>query len=297
MVLFVLAVLLAGCGSTTAGRAPSPTATRVASPVPSATPHATPAIPSTLTPISLNAFASACGDADVQGHAYRAGDLYLDVALSNLAYPSAKLPDGVALKPFKLANTADALHGLSALPEVNPDLERVGVLVEVCSARAGATYHVESGAVHIDSFVPYTGALNSWQFCSGFFQNGHQDGGGCGGGSRGDAELHAVFATSAGTGSVAQASLATNPLSETALPPNQSRVLTFTFPPPTAPGTYQFSFSVTIDGAKTPFAALPDQLLLDRAARAWTGDACATPTMQAQIPSGSADSYICPGAS
>ncbi len=63
--------------------------------------------------------------------------------------------------------------------------------------------------------------------------------------------------------------------------------------PPTALGTYRFSFSVTADGARLPFASLTDDMLLGPA-RKWTGAACAQPAMQSQIPSGSPDDYICP---
>jgi hypothetical protein len=63
--------------------------------------------------------------------------------------------------------------------------------------------------------------------------------------------------------------------------------------PPTALGTYRFSFSVRVDGANLPFALFTDDLLLGPA-RKWTGAACATPAMQSQIPVGSTDAYICP---
>jgi hypothetical protein len=63
--------------------------------------------------------------------------------------------------------------------------------------------------------------------------------------------------------------------------------------PPTAPGTYRFSFSVTVDGARMPFALLTDDLLLGPA-RKWTGAACLKPEMQAQILTGGTDAYICP---
>jgi hypothetical protein len=62
---------------------------------------------------------------------------------------------------------------------------------------------------------------------------------------------------------------------------------------PTTVGTYNFSFSVTVDGAKTPFAPLGVDLLLGPA-RVWDGAACLKPEMQAQIPTGSTDAYICP---
>jgi hypothetical protein len=251
------------------------------------------AISSTLSTVSFDQFGAACAGADAQGRAYRIGDLYVVVALTNVSYPAAKLPDGVALKPFKLTDPSDGFGGLPRSPEVNPGLDRSGVFVELCNTRTTASHRIEGASVRIDRFTPFTGALNSWQFCDGWYQSGQRTGGGCGGGYRMDAQLNAAFPADAGVGAVAPASLVADNFNETSLPPNQSRILDVTLTAPTAPGTYQFSFSVTLDGAKTPFASLPDALLLGPA-RTWAGDACAIPAMQSQIPSGSADRYICP---
>jgi hypothetical protein len=297
IMLLILSALLAGCGSTTTGRAVTPTATLA----PSATPSATP-----LTNVTFEQFHAACPLSEPSGHLYQIGDLYVSVDLTNLDYPAAKLPDGVPLAPYKLAPGTDQFRGLPPTPKVNPNLGRDGFFVSVCNASKSASHRIEGVDVRIDRFTPYTGALNSWQFCAGWYANGHADGGGCGGGYQAGEYLHATFGANAGAEATTPASfIKSGPdLGDTPLPslpltrtPGRSVLMVVSLTAPTAPGTYNFSFSLTVDGAKTAFAPLTDDLLLDPAARTWSGDACATPAMQAQIPSGSADSYICPGAS
>jgi hypothetical protein len=300
-IMLGLSIVLVGCGSTTTGRATAtPTATAAATVTPSPIPPAT---------VTYEQFHAACPSSNGQGNAlgrtYQFGDLYVAISLTNVSYPAAKLPDGTPFNPFKLPNPNSELGGLSATPEVNPDIARTGVFIEVCNAAAIASHRIEGVDARIDRFVPFTGALNSWQFCAGWYANGHADGGGCGGGYQAGELLQAAFSANASAGATTTANFvkAGQDLDGAPLPPlpltrksGQSVLMVASLTPPTAPGTYTFSFSLTIDGAKTPFAPLADDLLLDPAARTWSGDACATPTMQAQIPSGSADSYICPDA-
>src|SRR5215831_18220989 len=97
-VLLALSLLLAGCGSVTVRTSATPTAARIGTPTASPTPRPTKAISSTISTVSFDQFRAACAGADAQGSAYRIGDLYVVVALTNVSYPAAKLPDGVALK-------------------------------------------------------------------------------------------------------------------------------------------------------------------------------------------------------
>jgi hypothetical protein len=298
MTLLVVSLLLAGCGSTTTGHAATPTATLA----PTATPSPTP--PTTVT---YEQFRAACpssnGQGNSQGRTYRFGDLYVAVSLTNISYPAAKLPDGVPLAPYKLAPGTDQFRGLPSTPEVNPDLERIGVFIEVCNAATTAGHRIEGMDARIDRFTPLTGDLNSWQFCAGWYQNGHVDGGGCGGGYQAGELLHATFSASAGAGATTPANfvkagydLEGAPLSPLPLSrkPGQSVLMVVSLTAPTTPGTYNFSFSLTVDGAKLLFAPLADDLLLDSAARTWSGDACTVAAMQDELPVGSPDSYICP---
>jgi hypothetical protein len=298
--LFALSVLLAGCGSVTTQTSDTPTATLA----PTATPSPTPTPPATVT---YEQFRAACPSSNGQGNAlgrtYRFGDLYVAVSLTNISYPAAKLPDGVPLAPYKLAPGTDQFRGLPATPEVNPDIARTGIFIEVCNAAATASHRIEGVDARIDRFVPFSGALNSWQFCAGWYANGQASGGGCGGGYQAGELLQAAFSANASAEATAATSFvkAGQDLDGVALPPlpltrkpRQSVLMVLSLTPPTAPGTYNFSFRLTVDGAKTPFAPLVDDLLLDSTAHAWSGDACVTPAMQLQIPASSTDSYICP---
>jgi hypothetical protein len=294
LLILLLSVSLVGCGSTTTGYAATPTATLAPSPTPS---------PAPLTTVTPEQFRAACSISQPGAHIYQIGDLYVSVDLTNVDYPAAKLPDGVPLAPYKLAPGMDQFRGLPPTPKVNPNLNDNGFFVSICNAAKSASHRIEGVDVRIDRFIPFTGDLNSWQFCAGWYANGHADGGGCGGGYQAGELLHATFGANAGAGATTPASFvkAGTDLDETPLSPipltrkpGQSVLMVVSLTAPTTPGTYNFAFSLTVDGAKTPFAPLADDLLLDSAARAWSGDACATPAMQAQIPASSTDSYICP---
>jgi hypothetical protein len=52
--------------------------------------------------------------------------------------------------------------------------------------------------------------------------------------------------------------------------------------------------SLDADGTAPPFASIPDQILFAPAAIKWDGESCLTPAMKAQIPTSSANAYICP---
>jgi hypothetical protein len=258
--------------------------------------------PALLPSATADQFRAACPAGQGFGSVYQSGDFYIAVSLIGLTYPAAKLPDGLPLAPFKLPSDAGELHGLPQSPEVNPELEHTGVMVEFCNGAKTASHRVEGVTAHIDRFTPYTGNLNSWQFCAGFYMNGKVNGGGCGGHFFADEYLHATFDPAAGAGATQDANfikvVSEDPTPAPPLPfslmSGQSVLLEVAITAPTAPGTYGFSFSVGADGAHLPYAALPDELLLDAAARKWSGDACSVPAMQDQLPPGGADSYICP---
>jgi hypothetical protein len=285
----LLCALLVACGSTTAGGAATPTATLSSTPA-----H--------LPTVTADQFHAACPSGQGFGDIYQSGDSYIAVSLIGLAYPAVKLPDGVPLAPFKLPSSAGDLHGLPQSPEVNPELEHTGIMVEYCNGAKSASHRVEGVSVRIDRFTPYTGTLNSWQFCDGFYTNGAVNGGGCGGHFFADEYLHATFAATAGAGTTRDADFIKVVSEDTPpspplpfdLPPGQSVLLEVALTAPTAPGTYGFSFSIGVDGAHPPYAALSDDLLLDSVARKWSGQACTVAAMQDELPANSTDSYICP---
>ena len=64
----------------------------------------------------------------------------------------------------------------------------------------------------------------------------------------------------------------------------------------TRQGMYALSFGVRVDGA-SPATLTPSDgaFVMAPSASVWTGTACQTPTMQAQIPAASTDAYyVCP---
>jgi hypothetical protein len=278
---------LVGCDTTSAGRSATPTAT------PSST-------PARLLTATADQFHAACPSGQGFGDIYQSGDSYIAVSLIGLAYPAAKLPNGVPLDPFKLPSDAGDLHGLPQSPEVNPELEHTGIMVEYCNGAKSASHRVEGVSVRIGRFTPYTGTLDSWQFCDGFYTNGKVNGGGCGGHFFADEYLHATFNSTAGAGATSNADFIKAP-DDSTLPPlpvnlssGQSALLEVALTAPTAPGTYGFSFSVGVDGAHLPYAALSDDLLLDSATRKWSGQACTVAAMQDELFGVSTGSYICP---
>jgi hypothetical protein len=281
----------------TGGTTGTPTATTAqATDTPLATATATP-----LPTISAAQFRAVCPNGYAGGNIYQIGDLYVAVSLTGVNYPSSKLPDGTLLKPFKLASTTDKYRGLSPMPEVNPNLNDTGLFVTACNASRSISHRIDGVTVRIESFTPFTGDLNTWQYCDTFYQNGHEDGGGCGGGFVYDEKLNASFATGAGAGATVAADFVSAGTDGTndvpPLPitrkPGQSLNMNLTVTTPTASGTYHFSFSVKVDGANLAFALFTDDLLIGPA-RKWNGAACLKPEMQAQIPADSADAYICP---
>jgi hypothetical protein len=283
---FLTCSFLVGCSSATAGNAATPTAT------PS---------PAPLSTATADQFHAACPSGQGFGDIYQSGDSYIAVSLIGLAYPAVKLPDGILLDPFKLPSDAGDLHGLPQSPEVNPELEHTGIMVEYCNGAKSASHRVEGVSVRIDRFTPYTGELNSWQFCDGFYTNGKVNGGGCGGHFFADEYLHATFDSTASVRATRSADFIKVVSDDSTLPPlpvnltpGQGALLEVAITAPTVPGTYGFSFSVGVDGAHLPFAALSDDLLLDSAARKWSGQACTVAAMQDELFGVATGSYICP---
>jgi hypothetical protein len=278
-----------------------PTAT-IGQPTTTPLPTATATILPTITAASVHTltatqYSAACPKIVSEHPAsyYQIHEIYLAIYLTGVTYASAKLPAGIPLKPFKLGPGSDPNRGLPAQPYVNPDL-RGGFFVTVCNASQSLSHRIDGATVRVESLVPFPGDLNSWQFCDRYYQNGSVAGTGCGGGATSDLDLSATFAANAGAGAAVPAIV--DPQSIAPPPPltrqpGQSADIRLAVTPPTALGTYRFSVSLMVDGARLPFATLMDELLLGPA-RKWTGDACATPAMQAQIPAGSTDAYICP---
>ncbi len=292
------ALLLAGCASQSPTQ---PGANATATHTPTQVPTPTP-----LPTVATSQVAAACGFTGGGFNStpfYQVGDLYINVQLNGLDYPSRKLPDGTPLQPLQLNATSDP--GLSQQiplqPLVNPDLS-TGFVITLCDA--GSTAHtIQSVTARIDSFTAFSGALNSWQLCDGYYSQGAPMGGGCGGAFLANEYLNATFSASAEAGATTPAAFVKAgsdnngnpyPALPTALQPGQSMSISVAMTAPTVAGTYLFSFSVTADGVMSAFVPTTDPVLLDSAARKWSGPACSA--YASQIPANSSADYICPEA-
>ncbi|MBF6590999.1 MAG: hypothetical protein IVW57_10795 [Ktedonobacterales bacterium] len=297
LALLLALPLLAACG-TTGTRAgeravASPTPTHTATPRPTRTPTAT------LLPCDP-ALATAPDSVHV-------GDLVIGVR--SQGYPARLLPDGLPLAPFRLAApTGPALDAqLPPMPAVNPELGEpvAGYSATICDA-AARTHIVTGLSLRITDFIAATGPLNEWAICDGWYARPRgAQGGGCGGGVGPTQNCqHASFLADAGVGA-AVATAASHadgcqgdlPLPVTLLP-GQALPVRLGITPPTTPGTYHFALGIALDGGPAAFAPIEPMVLLAPVAHRWTGAACQTSAMQAQIPPATdpPTAYLCPEA-
>jgi hypothetical protein len=211
------------------------------------------------------------------------------------------LPDNLPLAPYQLSDWEGST--LPRLPLVNPTLTGPGgFYFAICNTSKTVTHRIAGVDALIATFTPYTGALNTWSFCAGSYTPAGGGNGGCGGGYETYANLTATFPAAAGAGAGVPAMYTdvrddfrapTPPLAMN-IPPLTYGFLVAHVVAPTVPGYYTFSFRLHVDDSVTPYQADDESLLLDPLARDWSGDACQTPAMKAQIPANSPNSYICP---
>lgn len=303
-------VMLAGCSVS------SPTST--AQTTPSA--HAATAIP-----------ASACGDASATASV---GGITVapQAPLDALAYPTAKLPDGIASRPLIVA-VGDLPPLGTAQPKYTPDpthptnplvMQDTGGGYVLSLQNSSPSAHTVRGVeVCLDSLTPTSGQLNEWQPCDAPYRRSGSPGpGGCGGHTQQEVFLHAPFTATptVGTRVTATETRADDSFYTTryqpfpiTLQPGAHLTLEIGIGPTTTcpvspatgfpassclfktPGTYTFAFGLLVDAGASVVAAhsLPTVLA---PATEWTGDACTTPTMQTLIPPATtpATNYVCP---
>jgi hypothetical protein len=303
-----LSLLLAGCRATTTARTTARTGATVG-----ATPSATaPLSTSTPLPTPDASQLAACGLNSPSG-VLRLGDLLVtDPGFTNIAIPARKLPDGTPLAPFRLANgdTIDAL--LASDPAVNPNMTAGagGYWLGVCNASPTIVHVVRGASVRIETVTPYSGELNAWDSCDGFYHASTKQAGeaGCGGGGFCANEyLKATFdtttagatATVTAVGSDRDVSGGCGPVVFGPLPvslkPHQAIFMNIGAALPSAPATYTFAFGVALDSTAPSYPPASRPILLAPIKHKWTGAACASPAMQAQIPPASSPTYyICP---
>lgn len=210
-------------------------------------------------------------------------------------YPSTLMSSNQLNAPYQIA--ASAVNNYAPNPPVNPVLSN-GYIFQICNQTTTA-HTLTSMRVHIASFTPRSGPLSVWHIC----QDGPYDAatkqttGGCGGG------LGAVdwLATTLPNNTTGASALAiANPHGGVNLPatigPNRSIQVLIAVDGLTSQGVYALKFGVSVDGAAPTMLTPSDgAFLIAPSASVWTGTACQTPAMQAQIPASSQDIYyVCP---
>jgi hypothetical protein len=295
--------LLAGCGQTVSG---SPNTDTAKTPTATAYPTATLAPTVAPTPAALTSGHPCTTDTSGQVSYVWIGDLKVSQAHFILAYPARQLPATLnTSKPYRLpANAFDPPD-----PPVNPHTDDGnGYSLTICNTAKSASHTIYGVTVSIAAFTPYTGTLNTWQFCDSVYArpDGVQ-GGGCGGAYVTDEKLQAQFAGDAGVGAKAQViqlgtgtaapdgGLDTSPL-PIRLGPGQMLVVTLGVTPPTALGTYNFAFGLSYDSVTSAPISTMQPTLFDSATVAWNGQNCAKPALLSQIPAAITNpptDYVC----
>ncbi len=302
--IFLVAVILAGCGAT------SPAATGTATPAPS--PTTTP-----LPQVSYTDAAAACkGLSTITGTGpsfYRFGDLLV----SGGAYYGIglrKLPDNTPFAPLLMPDPNDqaALDArYPAQPAVNPI--GMGFAVTLCNASKTQARAIEGVTVRITQFEPYTGTgrVYGWTVCDGYYTRSDPHGvvgGGCGYGVHTDEMLKVTYPANAATGMelaatwVSASDISTDPTHTTPwgplpamLPPGQF-VSVLVSGAPTTTGMYTLGVAPTVDHTRLAFVPVGYPALFTGTLQKWTGEACLAPGMQGQIPAATTPTsyYICP---
>ena len=314
-VTLVMALALVGCGSRATTQI-SATATTPASmtTTPAATSGSFAPTLATVAPAPTSHAGSfaACGQSSTSSSTVGVPVSLLDgmtvtasTPMGNLAMPQTRIPNGTPLAPYKLTNNISASFNASAV-QVNPrtDAPGGGYVLTLCNT-SGHTRRIDAVRVAIASATPYTGSLATWVFCSNIYDAAQHTASNeqCGGSDIENNYMRAAFASNAGVGATAAATMVSvspvlrpvlGPL-PVSLAPNQMMSIEVGVTAPTAPATYTFSFALAVDGAAPRTVAISQPTLLAPVTQAWTGDNCQTSAMLAEMPT--SGQYVCPPAS
>lgn len=309
--LTTLCALLTACAAGGGGGGASPGATSTASGTP------TPNILALNGNDTSSQAMSACGGVFSGGGdpqiVYKLGDSLYAEAVYGLPYASYQLPADLPVAPWPLPGeigSEQLTAQLGGAPNLNPGIgQGAGILLTVCNASA-QPLTLSGAQVIVADFSPATGSVDAWNGCDGAFVRPQGlFGGGCGGAIIADETMSATFVASAGKGATASAAQGSangqngyGPLPVT-LKPSGSISLIISLTRPNALGTYEFAVSATTSASggasvMSPYAPLPPQLFA-LVAHKFTGQACTSSAMQAQIPAAAtnpATYYICPEA-
>lgn len=221
----------------------------------------------------------------------RIGDVVLSTAFVNPDGIFYQLPDNTLLKPLQVPVSG------SIGPQPDPSwpksiLTATTVYAYICNASTTQAHTITAMHIKLAAFTPYTAQLSAWDFCSGTFSNGtgviptNCDRPGF----TTDVALQATLAATS-VGTVVDA-MGSYPLT---LPANTLLTIGVNFVVPPIPGTFSFAVDATSDVGALPYSGTT-ALLNAPIAHIWTGPACLTPAMRAQIPAATNPPtlYICP---
>ncbi len=301
LALLVVATIVVGCGSQTStstaqaqAKAPTATATTITTPTPQPT----------VAPAPL----ARC-DAQQQpsGTVTRAGDMLIFKPNNDFGYPSVRLPDQTPLTPLRVPtqNSGSALQPeqFPGTTPVNPgtltgSTRNITYVATICNDSASQSHVVQSVSVRIAALTPYTGQVTIWPSCDMAFsrQNPNVHIGGCGGGYPSDEQVQATFPSHAAQGATAVATQTGSSSTPISIPAGKELVVAVTVSVPDMAGSYAFSIGFQVDGAPATFGPVAGASFAAPVAHTFTGAACNTSTMLAQIPAATnpASYYICP---
>ena len=306
LALVVICALVAGCGAqpaTSARTSATATATSTSSPTPQPTVD-----PAVLA--RCNAQQAAPNTVE------QAGDILISKPTAPLSYPAVRLPDQTPLKPLQVPtrNSGNALQSpqFAGTTPVNPggltgSTRQFSFVALLCNGSASRSHVVQSVSVRIAGLTSFAGQVITWPGCDGAFsrQQPNPSTGGCGGGYATEEQVLATFASGAQAGTTVVATQTgfndTTPNEGvTALPLTlaaaKGMAFQVTVAVPDMMGTYSFSIGFQIDGAAAAFGPPADAFLAAPVSHTFTGAACETPAMLAQIPAATTpETYsVCP---
>lgn len=297
-VVLICGLLVAGCGTSSAAAVRALSTATAAAPTATVAPETTLSPDATPSPETIDGMAGCPASIAAPQQMVAVGALMVASPHRALDYPSELLPSDAPQAPYRVA-TSEAAGNFQPNPPVNPSLSS-GYSVLVCN-ETNAPHTLTSLTVTISSFTPSSGSVHTWHVCDGGAYNAatKQTTTGCGGGFGATLGLVATLPKdSAGASAAAVAKAGSTDL-PVIIKPREAILMMVAVNGLTSQGTYALSFGVRVDEA-TPSSLSPDDgsFLIAPSAVIWTGTACETPAMQAQIPAASQDTYyVCPPAS
>lgn len=299
MSIVVTAVVLAGCAPTSSSAAHTGTS---ASSMPI----------STVTEATFNAACQHAGTSPAFAPVYHLGDMLIRTGY--FGNGSRKLAGDTPHQPLQLpdpSDTAAMAERFPVEPVVNP-INGGGFALTLCNASPSQSHEIEGVKLRVNQFAAYSGPVQTWNTCDGYYTRSAPQGivsAGCSVTFQWDERMRVGLAANAAAGTeetVTWVSAGTQPTDSSrttpygplpaTIPPGQSMVVFLQSNLPVAAGTYGFAVAPIVDHHPLPFALIGAPALFSPGGLKWTGAACATASMQRQIPQATTPPsyYICP---